>query len=75
MVMVHPVNPHHFVCASSMVYGHLAEAYTKNSKPKSFEETVPTSLHAYADGMTPWHPLLSCGYPFRGGLVPGGLVL
>jgi hypothetical protein len=42
MTMLHPVDPHHFVCASSMVSGRLAEAYTKNSKPKCFEETVPT---------------------------------
>jgi hypothetical protein len=27
----------------------LAEAYAKNSKPKGFEDIVPTSLHAYAD--------------------------
>jgi hypothetical protein len=27
----------------------LAVAYTKNSKPKHFEETVPTSLHTYPD--------------------------
>jgi hypothetical protein len=25
MVMVHPVDPHHFVCASSTVSGHLVE--------------------------------------------------
>jgi hypothetical protein len=49
MTMVHPVNPHHFVRASSMVSGRLAEASAKNSKPKCFEDTVPTSLHAYAD--------------------------
>jgi hypothetical protein len=46
MTMVHPVNPHHFVCALSMVSGRLAEALAKNSKPKCFEDTVPTSLHA-----------------------------
>jgi hypothetical protein len=49
MTMVHPVNPHHFVRASSTVSRCLAEAYAKNSKPKCFEETVPTSLHAYAN--------------------------
>jgi hypothetical protein len=49
MMIVHPVDPHHFVCALSTVSGHLAEAYAKNSKPKCFEETVPTSLHTYAD--------------------------
>jgi hypothetical protein len=49
MVMVHPVDPHHFVHASSMVSGCLAEVYAKNSKPKCFEETVPMSLRAYAD--------------------------
>jgi hypothetical protein len=49
MTMVHPVDPHHFVCASSTVSGCLAEAFAKNSKPKGFEDTVPTSLHTYAD--------------------------
>jgi hypothetical protein len=32
-----------------MVSRHLAEAFAKNSKPKGFEDIVPTSLHAYAD--------------------------
>jgi hypothetical protein len=49
MTMVHPVNPHHFVCALSTVSGHLAEAFAKNSKPKGFEDIVPTTLHKYAD--------------------------
>jgi hypothetical protein len=49
MTMVHPVDPHHFVRASSMVSRRLAEASTKNSKPKGFEDIVPMSLHAYAD--------------------------
>jgi hypothetical protein len=49
MTMVHPVDPHHFVCASSMVSGRLAEAFAKNSKPKGFEDIVPTALHEYAD--------------------------
>jgi hypothetical protein len=49
MTMVHPVNPHHFVRALSTVSGHLAEALAKNSKPKGFEDIVPTSLHTYAD--------------------------
>jgi hypothetical protein len=49
MAMMHPVDPHHFVHASSMVSGCLVEAYAKNSKPKGFEDIVPTSLHAYAD--------------------------
>jgi hypothetical protein len=49
MAMVHLVDPHHFVRASSMVSGHLAEAFAKNSKPKGFEDTVPMSLHTYAD--------------------------
>jgi hypothetical protein len=29
MVMVYPVNPYHFVCALSMVSGHLAEVFAK----------------------------------------------
>jgi hypothetical protein len=49
MAMVHLVDPHHFVCASSMVSGRLAEAFAKNSEPKGFEDIVPTSLHTYAD--------------------------
>jgi predicted aspartyl protease len=49
MAMVYPVNPHHFVHASSTVSGRLAEAFAKNSKLKSFEDTVPMSLHTYAD--------------------------
>jgi hypothetical protein len=49
MAMVHPVDPHHFVCASSMVSGCLAEVFAKNSKLKDFEDIVPTSLHTYAD--------------------------
>jgi hypothetical protein len=42
MAMVHPVDPHHFVCASSTVSGHLAEAFAKKSKPKGFEDTMLT---------------------------------
>jgi hypothetical protein len=38
MMMVHPVDPHHFVHASSMVSGRLVEALAKNSKPKGFED-------------------------------------
>jgi hypothetical protein len=49
MAMVHPVNPHHFVCASRTVSGRLAEALAKNSKPKGFEDIVLMSLHIYAD--------------------------
>jgi hypothetical protein len=49
MAMVHLVDPHHFVRALSTVSGHLAEAFAKNSKPKGFEDIVPTSLHTYAD--------------------------
>jgi hypothetical protein len=49
MMMVHLVDPHHFVRALSTVSRRLAEAYAKNSKPKGFEDIVPTSLHAYAN--------------------------
>jgi hypothetical protein len=49
MTMVHLVDPYHFIRASSMVSGHLAEVFAKDSKPKVFEDIVPTSLHAYAD--------------------------
>jgi hypothetical protein len=47
--VVHPVDPHHFVCASSTVSRCLAEAFAKNSEPKGFEDIMPTSLHSYAD--------------------------
>jgi hypothetical protein len=48
MVMVHPVDPHHFVRALSTVSGHLEEVFAKNSKPKGFEDIgrythMPTS--------------------------------
>jgi hypothetical protein len=49
MTMVHVVDPHHFVHASSMVSGRLAEAFAKNSKLKGFEDIVPMTLHEYAD--------------------------
>jgi hypothetical protein len=49
MTMVHPVDPHHFVHASSTVSRHLVEAFAKNSKPKGFEDIVPTTLHKYAN--------------------------
>jgi hypothetical protein len=49
MAMVHLVDPHHFVRASSTVSRHLAEVFAKDSKPKDFEDIVPTSLHTYAD--------------------------
>jgi hypothetical protein len=32
-----------------MVSGRLVEAFAKNSKPKGFEDIVPTSLHTYAN--------------------------
>jgi hypothetical protein len=44
MAMVHPVDPHHFVCASSTVSGCLVEAFAKNSKPKGFEDIVPIPM-------------------------------
>jgi hypothetical protein len=49
MVMVHLVDPHHFVHASSMVSGCLAEVFAKNAKPKGFEDIVLMSLHTYAN--------------------------
>jgi hypothetical protein len=44
MTMVHPVDPHHFVRASSTVSGRLAEAFAKNSELKGFEDTVLTLI-------------------------------
>jgi hypothetical protein len=38
-----------FVCASSNVLQHLAEAFHKNSQPKTFHESVPTYLHEFED--------------------------
>jgi hypothetical protein len=49
MAMVHLVDPHHSVCASSMVSGRLAEAFAKNSKLKGFEDIVLMTPHEYAD--------------------------
>jgi hypothetical protein len=49
IAMVHPVDPQHFVRASSTVSGRLAEASAKNSMPKGFHEIVPTALHSYED--------------------------
>jgi hypothetical protein len=49
MTMVHLVDPQHFVCALSTVSRRLAEAFSKNSKPKDFQDIVPTSLHGYAN--------------------------
>jgi hypothetical protein len=49
MAMVHLVDLHHFVCASSTVSRRLAEAFAKNSELKGFEDIVPTSLHSYAN--------------------------
>jgi hypothetical protein len=49
MTMVHPVDPYHFVRASSTVSRRLAEAFAKDSKAKGFEDIVPMSLHTYAD--------------------------
>jgi hypothetical protein len=49
MTMVHPVDPHHFVCSSITVSGCPAEASAKTSKPKGFEDIVPMTLHEYAD--------------------------
>jgi hypothetical protein len=52
MTMVHPVDPHHFVCASSTVSRCLVEAFAKNSKLKAFGDIVLTTLHEYADGFS-----------------------
>jgi hypothetical protein len=50
MVIVHLVNPHYFICASSMVSIHLAKASSaKNSQPKGFNETMAIALHGYAN--------------------------
>jgi hypothetical protein len=49
MVIVYPVNPHHFICALSTVSGGLANASARNSQPKGFYETMPTALYIYAN--------------------------
>jgi hypothetical protein len=50
MTMVHLVDPHHFVYALNTVSRCLAKAFAENSNPKGFQDIVPTSLHAYANG-------------------------
>jgi hypothetical protein len=54
ITIVYLVDPHHFVHALSTV-----STFAKNSKPKGFEDTVPTSLHTYADifSKTAFNPL------------------
>jgi hypothetical protein len=49
VVIVHLVNLYYFICALSMVSRGLAEASTKNSKPKEFHEIVLMALHGYAN--------------------------
>jgi hypothetical protein len=56
MTMVHPVDPQHFVCASSTVSRRLAEAFAKTQSQRTFRilcrrlyTHMPTSLHTYAD--------------------------
>jgi ferredoxin-fold anticodon binding domain-containing protein len=49
MTMVHLVDPHHFIHASSMASRCLVEAFAKNSKLKGFEDIVLMTLHEYAD--------------------------
>jgi hypothetical protein len=49
VILLHLVNPQHFVCALSTVSRHLAKASTKNSMPKGFHKIVPTALHSYED--------------------------
>jgi hypothetical protein len=47
-MMVHPVNPHYFVCTSSTVSGCLAEVFAKNSKLKGLRILCPHH-YTYAD--------------------------
>jgi hypothetical protein len=72
MAMVHPVNPQHFVCASSMVSGCLAEAFAKNSKLKGFEDIVPTSLptSSVRRPLTPFHSTASGTMPLSWSVSP-----
>jgi hypothetical protein len=49
MMMVHLVDPQHFVHASNTVSRRLAKAFTRNLKPKEFHDIVLTSLHTYAN--------------------------
>jgi hypothetical protein len=49
MVMVHPVDPQHFVRALSTVSRCLAEASAKDLTLKGFHEIIPTALHSYED--------------------------
>jgi len=40
---IHPEDIHHFVHASSTVSQQLAEAFTRNSRQPSFQDSVPES--------------------------------
>jgi hypothetical protein len=46
---VHPEDPEHFVRAFQTVSQRLSEAFTKNSKPKTFRDVVPDSFHDFED--------------------------
>src|SRR3981189_2955969 len=46
---IHGEDDEHFVRAASTVSQRLAEAFTKNSKAKSFRDAVPSSLHEFED--------------------------
>jgi hypothetical protein len=54
MTMVHPVDPHHFVRASSTVSGRLAEVFAKDSKLKVFEDIVPMPTSSVKRPLTPF---------------------
>jgi hypothetical protein len=46
---IHPENASHFVRATSTVSQRLAEEFTKDAKPKTFHDLVPSSLHDFED--------------------------
>jgi hypothetical protein len=62
MVMVHLVDPHHFIHALSTVSKCLAKEFAKNSKPKGFHEIMLMALHTYEDvfSETAFNTLLQC---------------
>jgi hypothetical protein len=62
MVMVHLVDPHHFVCALSTVSGRLVEVFAKNSKPKGFEDIVPMTLTEQTEMDTFLEEVLATGH-------------
>jgi hypothetical protein len=65
VAMVHLVDPHHFVRASSTVSRRLAEAFAKNSKPKGFKniDYTPMPASSAKQPLTPFQSATSGTMP------------